>query len=619
MQSIAREQVVFLDTEGTGLVYPKDRAFGISICGLSGWSGYVDSRYTPDQWNQLGRELSRFEGRIVAHNMSFDYRMLKSAGIRLPMGNLDDTVIRAVCIDENHGVVYPWTQRHMSYSLEDLARYYLKEGKDESFYDMARQFFDSPKMTKNKIMSRIEELPREIVEPYAVQDAVVLRKLWLWQEEEIRNQGLEKICEFEREVLPVLIRAECRGIRVDEARAEEAADKIDIETARIKAEIDDAVGKEFNANSPKQMRELFEPEQGPDGTWFANDGTPIGTTDKGGPSFGGSALRNMVHPLASKIVELRSMIKTSDTFLRGHVMAHAVNGKVYPTINQTASEDGGTRTGRLSYTNPAMQQIPSRNKKVAEIVKPVFLAPEGMKWVDADMQSFEVRIFAHLVAAYDRAVADAYAKDPNADFHQWVADLTNLVRNAEYSGQPNAKQLNLSMIFNSGKGAIAEKMGMDWSWSEFTNRQGDTIRYRKPGKEALKIIELYHKKLPGVALLADKAKNVAEKRGYIRTSKGRRLRFRRGYKSYSASGLLIQATAADINKENWILTEQALGEDGFLMLNTHDSYSMAIREDWKPPYNRVKEALERPALRVPLVLELSGVGNNWWEALQGEK
>ena len=117
--------------------------------------------------------------------------------------------------------------------------------------------------------------------------------------------------------------------------------------------------------------------------------------------------------------------------------------------------------------------------------------------------------------------------------------------------------------------------------------------------------------------LATRAKQIAETYGYVETHYGRRLRFPRGEKTYKASGLTIQATAADINKMNWLIIREVLAGEGRLILNTHDSYGLSLPEDWQPRWNRVKEAVEGgfPWFRVPIRLELSGAGRNWWEAL----
>tara|TARA_B110000285_G_scaffold223704_1_gene279571 strand:+ start:1 stop:1410 length:1410 start_codon:yes stop_codon:yes gene_type:complete len=469
-------------------------------------------------------------------------------------------------------------------------------------------------------MPNISRAPVSVVAPYAMKDTNLTMRLWQWQEKEIKNQNLGEIHEFERSLIPTFIKTMERGIRIDSGYAEEAADKLTPLILEDQKALNKIAGHEINANSSVQIRKLFEPKMTTlRGTkqWAANDGTFLLETDSGNPSIGSDALRQMTHPAAARILSIRSLIKTRDTFIRGHVLGHSVGDRVYPTINQSKGETGGTSTGRLSIQNPAMQQIPSRNKTVAAIVKPCFLPDEGMVWVDGDMSSFEVRVFAHLIN--NPVINDEYKRKPDTDLHQFVGDLANLPRNATYNGQANAKQLNLSMIFNSGNGAIADEMGMDWEWQSFRSSDNKTITYKKAGPEALEVIQRYHSRVPGVKELAQKMQRRAENWGYVMNYKGRKLRFPNGFKSYKASGILIQSTAADLNKENWKLAEEAMGDDGHLILNTHDSYSMCMPEDWQPVWARVKEAIERPRLRVPLVLDLNGAGKNWWEALQGEK
>lgn len=606
------------DTETSGLQFPTDKAFGVSIGLPNGRKYYWDIRQHPQIIEWLTRSLEGWSGRIICHNSKFDYMMSYSAGIRLPIECMDCTVTRATLIDEHISTVFPWTQKNrkpVTYSLDDLAWKYLRKKKYNNVYeDLAKIFGGNP--TRKAQILNLQRAPVKIVAPYAEDDALLALELWEWQEQEIKRQGIQDIVNFERKLTPTLIRTSMRGIRVDEEYAHKAMGKLTTVIDQAQAELNSVVGWDVNTNSAPQMKKIFEPTYR-DGDWWAKDGTKLGTTAKGAASIGSEFLRKMTDPNAMRIVEMRSLLKTRDTFLAKHIIEHAIDGVVYPNINQNKGEDGGTGTGRLSYTNPAMQQIPSRNKKVAAIVKPAFLPPEGMMWVDSDMNSFEVRVFAHLVALYDQTIQEAYKRDKNLDFHQYVADLTNLPRNAEFSGQANAKQLNLSMIFNSGNGAIAEKMGMEWEPAEFTNRDGDLIRYKKAGIEAQAVIDKYHRKMAGVKVLAEKAKWYAETRGYVKTQYGRRLRFPEGYKSYKASGLLIQATSADENKSNWMRIEEALGSDGHIMLNTHDSYSMAMPEDWQPVYKRVKEEVEQDRLRVPLILDLNGAGKSWWEALQG--
>lgn len=568
-----------LDTETTGLRYKIDSVFGFSVA-VPGKSWYWDIRRTPKARDWLEDQLNDYGGIIIFANASFDTRMLDDVGVRVPLAQGDDVIIRASCIDEHLPV----------YSLDYLSRKYIDRGKIDI----------GPK-------GSLADLPFEKVDEYASVDAELTLELWEWQNDEIERQGIADIITFEKACMPSFIRAEMRGIRVDLDYAERAADLLTPEINKLQEEIG------INVNSSPQVKQLFGPKEIRAGVWVTDSGEPLGTTPKGAPSLKAEYLRELSDPRAEIIIELRSLLKTRDTFLRKHVLEHAIDDRVYPTINQSKTGDHGTGTGRLSMSNPAMQQIPSRNKQIAAIVKPCFLPDKGHVWVAGDMASFEVRVFAHLVN--NSSIIQAYADDPELDFHQYVADISGLVRNAEYSGQPNAKQMNLSMIFNSGNGAIAAKMGMPYEWTSFTNNKGEIITYRKAGPEAMEVITRYHSRVHGVKDLAEKCSTLAKSTGYVFTKMGRRLRFPRGYKAYKASGLLIQATSADLNKENWMIIEEELDGVGHMIVNTHDDYNLSLPEDWKPHFKRVQERIQEKRLRVPLILELSGAGENWWKAI----
>ena len=163
-------------------------------------------------------------------------------------------------------------------------------------------------------------------------------------------------------------------------------------------------------------------------------------------------------------------------------------------------------------------------------------------------------------------------------------------------------------------------MGMPWEWSSFKNGD-EVIAYKKAGPEAMEVINNYHRALPGVKELASRAKGIAESFGHVQTKYGRRLRFPNKYKTYKASGLCIQATAADINKEMWLQTNHL--DYGHLIMNTHDSYEISHEEDMDPAEIRqdLQERLRiaTPWVRVPLIIELKGTGVNWWEAVKSDK
>ena len=600
------------DTETTGLnPMAGARVFGFSVSTPDGNDYYWDIRTNPKALEWIKQQFANLgDTKVICHNLSFDYRMSHATGIHMPITNCHDTVIYACLINEHEH----------SYSLDYLSKKYLKVQKkgDDLYKDMAKIF--GGRATKNVQMKRIADAPEYIVAPYAKADTRATLELFDWQTREVERQDLQRIVDFERRVTPVIIASEMRGIRVDVERAQQAVVHMCEPINRLQRQLNEIAGFQCNPQPSKDIQKLFIPTWR-DGRWWAVDGTPLESTESGNPQLDAAALRNMAHPASKIILELRSLIKTRDTFLTGHILESAVNGRVYPSINQTKGESAGTGTGRLSYTSPALQQIPDRNKEVAKIVKPIFLPEEGHLWVDADMASFEVRMFAHLIGTPD--IVQAYKDNPETDFHQFVADLTGLPRNATYSGQPNAKQLNLSMIFNQGNGTTAETMGMPWTWESFTPK-GDTreVVYKKAGAEAMDIINKYHSALTGVKALADGCKAKAESRGYIFTRYGRHLRFPNGFKSYKASGLLIQSTSADENKMNWLRINEALeGTGGVMLLNTHDSYSLSLPEDQANEIARkVKKAVEEDrGLLVPLILEVQNAGRNWWESKSSER
>lgn len=596
------------DTETTGLRYPVDKAFACSIAVPGGLSWYFDFRHQPkavqwlnDQFDALQRQGP--EARIICHNAPFDACMSAGAGIHLPLHLLDDTVIRACLINEHEATQFPWNKNRKpgNYSLDYLCRKYLKRGKKEIDIE------------------NIADLPIEEAADYAMEDALLTLDLWEWQEVEIGYHRLEKIEKLERRCMPVIIESQMTGIRVDLDATERAMVAMTPHIEQMKRELSDCAGWEFNVNSGPQMIKLFDPTR-IGNTWRVGP-IKIGETNKGAPSFRKEYLEILAEhdPRARLVTDIRSALKTRDTFLAKHILEHAIGDRVYPTINQTVRETGGTKWGRLSYVDPAMQQIPSRDKVTASIVKPCFLPDDGQVWLDYDLASFEVRVFAALVGMYDSYLVRKYQKDPGLDFHQMVADLTGLKRNAEFGGQPNAKQLNLSMIFSQGPGATAAKMGFNTQDAVFTDEWGDEIKYQKAGNDAYEIIDLYHNRVRGVRKLADTARDIAERRGYLRTKYGRHIRFPKRYKSYKASGILIQATSADINKENWYIIDDALDGRGRLVLNTHDSYSMSVDCDTLAGTMKdIKGAVEREFLGVPLLLDLNGVGRNWWSALNNE-
>jgi DNA polymerase I-like protein with 3'-5' exonuclease and polymerase domains len=607
-----QSDLIAIDTETTGVHWLKDKVFGVAIAyrtergELKG--EYFDRRRNPARYNEL-RDRAPSLKRVVNHHMKFDCHMLLNDEIELPASRCECTMIRAALINE-----------HLhDYSLEGLGQRYLKEGKTTTIYQELADIFGGH-ATKKAQMSNLHKAPVELVKPYAIQDAILALKLYLWQDDKIADEDLHEVVALENRLFPFVLRNERRGIKVDVDQAVQQAELITVEVDRIRKQLDRDAGFAVNPNPSGSIHKLFVPKQDKYGVWRANDGTSLSLTGAGKPSFDKETMQRMIHPLAATILEARRLMKARDTFINQHVLAHEVDGYVHPKINQTKTDDGtGTGTGRLSYVDPALQQIPNRDKKTASLVRPIFLPDDGQGWSYGDLDQHELRIFHHYVN--NPTIIKAYRDNPDLDGHGIVADLTGLPRNADAtSGMANAKQMNLAMVFNMGGGALAEVMGLPSFPESFEDKDGETVHYLKPGPEAQDIIDNYHRMIPGVKKIAKQATTIAKSRGYVKTLKGRHLHFPNKRFVYKASGLVYQGGSADLNKENICRIFEYLDSespDSRMLLNIHDEYSLSLPfgDESVGHLRAIKAEIQRrPEIRVPLRIDFSEPSSNWWDA-----
>lgn len=601
-----KADLVAIDTETTGLSWLNERVFGVAIAWIEDGqmcSEYFDVRREPSKYKAL---LEADFKRVVNHNIKFDLHMLKNDGVKLPPSRCEDTMIRAALIDE-----------HLhSYSLDNLAKKYLGANKVDDIYQKLADLFGG-RATRNAQMPNLHRAPVSLVEPYAKVDAELALKLWFWQEEEIERQQLGQVWGLEKRLFPHVFNMERHGVRIDEdiahSHMESLTLAIDLEQKRLNT----LAGMEINPNPSGSIQTLFAPKKDKSDRWVACDGTILPATPAGKPSINADALRSMKHPAAGMILKIRKMLKTRDTFIGGHILGHQKNGRVHPNINQTKSDgDGGTGTGRLSYTKPALQQIPSRDKDVASVVRPIFLPDDKMGWSYGDLDQHELRIFHHYVN--NPTIINKYIKNPDLDGHSAVAELTGLPRNAPQSGGANAKQMNLGMVFNMGGGELAAQMGLPYTIE--TMELGSELRdIKKAGPEAQAIIDKYYQMVPGVKEISQKARSIAKSRGFVKTLMGRHIRFPRGQFTHKASGLVYQGTAGDLNKLNIInICEYLESElpEAKLLLNIHDEYSISMPFGGAEKHlQEIKSIIQnRPEVRVPLRIDFSEPCTNWWDA-----
>ena len=596
--------IVAIDTETTGLDWKKDRVFGVSIT-WPGHNTYFDVRQEPGKYAEL-RDRAPHLKKIVNQNIKYDAHMLMNDDIILPLDRCHDTCMRAALIDEHL----------LHYNLNALGQKYLNRGKEDTgLYEKLAELYGG-KPTREAQMKNLHKAPAKLVSPYAIGDTELAMDLFLFQEKLVLE--LEEVYALECRLFPHVFRLEREGLRVDVDVAVQRADMVTSEIDRIRKDLDKLAGFPVNPNPSGSIYKLFEPKQDKNGIWWANDGTPLGTTNTGKASLGREELAAMKHPAATMVLEARKLMKARDTFINGHILGHVdAYGYVHPSINQTKTDKGsGTGTGRISYQDPALQQIPNRDKKTASIVRPIFIPDLGQGWTYGDLDQHELRIFHHFVK--DPSILAKYKEDPDMDGHQAVADLIDLPRNATaISGMANAKQMNLAMIFNMGGGELASVMGMPYTWDSFT-KNGKEHRYKKAGSEAQAMIDKYYAMVPGVKRIAKQATSIAKSRGYVKTLKGRRIHFPGGKFTYKASGLVYQGSAGDLNKENICRICEYLeseSPEARLLLNVHDEYSISMPFGFEKHLHELKAEIQRrPELRVPLRINFSELSSNWWDA-----
>lgn len=571
---------------------------------MPGQSWYWDLRRTPEAVKWLADVLPN--RRVAAHNAQYEYQCTRVLQIDPRQVDWWCTMVNECLINEHH----------QSYSLSSVARINGIDSRKDEILEKIRATLGWK--DAKEVLMRFEEVPFELAEEYGASDAADTLAIYEKQCREIVRQNLHIVSQLEMDLLPVLADMSWHGVRVDLEAAHAAIPVLDAKEEQLQREVNEIAGCEFNVNSTPQIRDFFKPEPVNKYQWRLIDGTLVGPTKGGkGPSLDQNALREISHPLAAKILDLRKTIKLRDTFIKGHVIGSAdEDGYVHTTFNQTRNDaDAGTVTGRLSSTDPALQQITKRDKGNAAILRSMFLPDQGHQWLCTDYSQVDFRCAAHL--QNDPNVIAAYASNPELDYHQVVSDMTGIPRNPAYAGAPNTKQVNLGLSFGAGQGKLAFMMGMPYEVKEYRGKM-----VYLPGPEATAIFELYHQKLPSTKTFMKKAENIAKDSGFVKTQIGRRLRFPRGQGAHKAAGLLYQAYAADLHKAGLIAIDRVIREEKFdarLMLSVHDEAGVSMTPD-----DRVRDAIiqqytdfSRPEsliqMRVPIIAS-ADYGPNWFEA-----
>ena len=577
-----------LMTCGPGWATGRGHIVGVGIA-TEGWKGYFPIRHQGGgnldedivlRW--LRNTLASEKRDVIFHNALYDVGWLRREGVHVS-GKILDTIVAAPLVNENR----------YSYSLDNLGEFYCNEKKDESLLQNAALSFGvNPK-------SEMYKLPSKFVGPYGEQDAALTLKLWQKLKIEIKEQGLEKILDMECRLIPLLLEMRWRGVRIDEEKADTVSKKLSIEEQKIQVEIKRKYGAEVNLWANASLEAIFEQNK----IWFPR-------TAKGMASFQKDWLEGQEHELPQLIVRARKLNKARTTFIDKMIKDHCFNGRIHAEAHAMRNDRGGTVSGRFSYSNPNLQQVPARDPEIGNLIRSLFIPEEGCQWGVFDYSQQEPRLTVHYANRMNLAGAkDAVIEytEKNADFHQIVADMAKIPRK-------QAKTINLGLSYGMGKEKLIKELGID-----------DT--------EAEILFQQYHNKVPFIRGLQDQCARVAMERGYIRTFAGRRCRFnlwedryertlplpyeeaqekygdnlKRSY-TYKALNRLIQGSAADMTK----LAMLGLWEEGIVPhLQVHDEVDISVENTEQA--NKIAEIMESCVeLAVPLLVDKE-LGSSWGE------
>ncbi|MFT7342591.1 MAG: DNA polymerase-1 [Alteromonas macleodii] len=583
---LEKAELIAFDTETTSLNYMDAELVGVSFCIEEGEAAYVPVAHDyPDAPAQLSREfvLDALKPILesdtvikVGQHIKYDKNVLANYDITLN-GIGFDTMLESYVLNST-------AQRH---DMDSLALAYLGH-KTIHFEEIAGK--GAKQLTFNQIS--LEEAG-----PYAAEDADITLRLHnaIWTKLKEIPELKNLLIDVEVPLACVLSRMEQEGVLIDSQRLRQQSQDLATRIAELESEVHEEAGEPFNLGSTKQLQHVL----------FEKMSLPIiKKTPKGAPSTSEDVLQELAleYPLPKKIMEYRGLTKLKNTYTdKLPKMINHRTGRVHTSYHQAV-----TATGRLSSTDPNLQNIPIRNEE-GRRVRQAFVPREGNKFVAADYSQIELRIMAHLSG--DKGLLDAFAH--GKDIHKATASEVFGVPLDEVTTEQrrSAKAINFGLIYGMSAFGLSKQLNI-------------------PRNEAQKYMDLYFERYPGVLEYMDSTRESAKEKGYVETVFGRRLYLpdikasngaRRKGAERAAINAPMQGTAADIIKmamikvDDWI--RKNASDDVTMMMQVHDELVFEIKEDKVETYVSTITALMESAatLNVPLVVE-AGVGENWDEA-----
>ena len=571
---------------GSGAITGQGDVTGIAVA-VKNWSGYYPIAHEGGGNMDRKKVLKWFQDVLntsaikIFHNAMYDVCWIRHLGLKIH-GRIIDTMIACALVDENR----------FRYDLNSVAKEFIGRGKDESaLYTAAKEWGVDPKVEMYK-------LPAMYVGAYAEKDAEITLELWQELKKQIEIQDITSIFQLEVELFPCLVEMRFLGVRVDQEQAFNEKKTLVEQEKKLLRAIRHETDIDVQIWAARSIAKIFDKLK-----------LPYDRTLKTkAPSFTKNFLAHHPHPLVNKIAQAREINKAHTTFI-DTILKHTHKGRIFAEINQLRGDNGGTVTGRFSYSNPNLQQIPARNKDLGPRIRALFLPEEGHHWGCFDYNQQEPRLVVHyatlqnLYGASD--VTEAYKKG-DADFHTIVSEMANIPR-------LQAKTINLGLFYGMGKTKLQAELGVSKDVAE-------------------ELFRLYHGRVPFVKSLMDATMKRAQDSGKIRTLLGRLCRFhlwepnqfgihkalpheealrehgpgiKRAF-TYKALNKLIQGSAADMTKKAML----DLYKEGIIPhIQVHDELDISVKDDKQA--KQIVDIMESAVtLEIPNKVDYE-FGKNW--------
>lgn len=586
LKKLEQAPLFAFDTETTSLDYMEAEIVGVSFSTAPGEAAYVPVAHDyPDAPEQLDRDyvlgalkplLESDSVKKVGQHLKYDKNVLANYDINL-QGIAFDTMLESYVLNST-------ATRH---DMDSLAMAYLNH-KTIHFEEIAGK--GAKQLTFNQI--DLNEAA-----PYAAEDADVTLRLHeeIWRRLEQHEPLKNLLLDVEVPLASVLSRMEQLGVLIDSQKLNQQSQDLAKRITELEASVHEAAGETFNLGSTKQLQQIL----------FEKLSLPvIKKTPKGAPSTSEEVLQELAldYPIPKMIMEYRGLTKLKNTYTdKLPKMINHRTGRVHTSYHQAV-----TATGRLSSTDPNLQNIPIRTEE-GRRVRQAFVPRDGYKIVAADYSQIELRIMAHL--SEDQGLLDAFSQ--GKDIHKATASEVFSVPLEKVTADQrrSAKAINFGLIYGMSAFGLSRQLNI-------------------PRNDAQKYMDLYFERYPGVLRYMDETREHAKETGYVETVFGRRLYLpdikasngaRRKGAERAAINAPMQGTAADIIKlamlrvDEWIQKEAA--SDVFMMMQVHDELVFEIKEEVVEERVASIVALmeQAAALSVPLQVE-AGTGENWDEA-----